>query len=144
MGFNFRKSFKIAPGIRLNVGKKGISSLSVGGKGARVSVGKKGVRTTVGIPGSGLSYSSHTPYEQRKTTANSSSDQESIFNPRTTPPPLYAVQPQYRSVSVLLGIGIFFLPYIFSWVTLRDGYSTTARVMSFLWLALVIAMMKYQ
>lgn len=79
MGFNFRKSFKIAPGIRLNVGKKGISSLSVGGKGARVSVGKKGVRTTVGIPGSGLSYSSHTPYEQRKTAANGSDDQDSIF-----------------------------------------------------------------
>ena len=41
MGFNFRKSFKIAPGVRLNVGKKGISSVSVGGKGARVSVGKR-------------------------------------------------------------------------------------------------------
>ena len=41
MGFGFRKSFKIAPGVRLNVGKKGISSVSVGGKGARVSVGKK-------------------------------------------------------------------------------------------------------
>jgi hypothetical protein len=41
MGFGFRKSFKIAPGVRLNVGKKGISSVSVGGKCARVSVGKK-------------------------------------------------------------------------------------------------------
>lgn len=142
MGFNFRKSFKIAPGIRLNVGKRGISSLSIGGKGARVSVGKKGVRTTVGIPGSGLSYSSHTPYEQRKTAANSSDDQDSIFNPQITPPPLYAAQPQFRSVSVLLGIGIFFLPYIFAWFTLREGYSTTARAVSFLWLVLVVAMMK--
>ncbi|QQV64935.1 Uncharacterised protein [Acinetobacter junii] len=142
MGFNFRKSFKIAPGIRLNVGKKGISSLSVGGKGARVSVGKKGVRTTVGIPGSGLSYSSHTPYEQRKTAANGSDDQDSIFNPQTTPPPLYTAQPQYRPVSVLFGVGIFFLPYIFAWLTLREGYSTTARVVSFLWLVLVVAMMR--
>ncbi|WP_425918443.1 DUF4236 domain-containing protein [Acinetobacter sp. TSRC1-2] len=66
MGLNFRKSFKIAPGVRLNVGKKGISSVSVGGKGTRVSVGKKGTRTTVGIPGTGLSYSSHQPF--KKTT----------------------------------------------------------------------------
>ncbi|MCU4378848.1 DUF4236 domain-containing protein [Acinetobacter haemolyticus] len=57
MGFNFRKSLKIAPGVKLNIGKKGISSVSVGKNGARVSAGKKGVRSTVGIPGSGLSYS---------------------------------------------------------------------------------------
>ena len=30
MGFNFRKSFKIAPGVKLNVSKKGISSVSLG------------------------------------------------------------------------------------------------------------------
>lgn len=59
MGLNFRKSFKVAPGIKLNVSKKGISSVSAGVKGARVSVGKKGTRTTVGVPGTGLSYSSH-------------------------------------------------------------------------------------
>ena len=57
MGFNFRKSLKIAPGVKLNVTKKGISSLSVGKNGARVNIGKKGTKTTVGIPGSGLSYS---------------------------------------------------------------------------------------
>ncbi|EXB03479.1 TPA: DUF4236 domain-containing protein [Acinetobacter baumannii] len=57
MGLNFRKSIKIAPGIRVNVSKKGLSSVSVGGKGARVNVSKKGTRTTVGIPGTGLSYS---------------------------------------------------------------------------------------
>ncbi|EPK4116823.1 DUF4236 domain-containing protein, partial [Acinetobacter baumannii] len=63
MGLNFRKSIKIAPGIRVNISKKGLSSVSVGGKGARVNVSKKGTRTTVGIPGTGLSYSkfsSHT------------------------------------------------------------------------------------
>lgn len=59
MGFNFRKSFKIAPGVKLNVSKKGISSISAGVKGARVNVGRKGTRTTVGLPGTGLSYTSH-------------------------------------------------------------------------------------
>ena len=64
MGLNFRKSFKIAPGVKLNVSKKGISSVSAGVKGARVSVGKKGTRTTVGIPGTGLSYSKQNSYKK--------------------------------------------------------------------------------
>lgn len=66
MGFNFKKSFKIAPGVRLNVGKKGISSLSVGGKGARLNIGKKGTRTTVGIPKTGISYSSYSSHSKPK------------------------------------------------------------------------------
>lgn len=56
MGFRFRKSFKIAPGVRVNVGKKSIG-ISAGVKGARVSVNSSGRKTTtVGIPGTGLSY----------------------------------------------------------------------------------------
>lgn len=57
MGFNFRKSLKIAPGVRLNVSKKGITGVSVGGKGARVTVGKKAVRSSVSVPGTGMSFS---------------------------------------------------------------------------------------
>lgn len=56
MGFRFRKSIKIMPGVRVNVSKSGFST-SVGGRGATMNVSKRGVRTTVGIPGSGLSYS---------------------------------------------------------------------------------------
>ena len=56
MGFRFRKSFKIAPGVRLNIGKKSVG-ISAGVKGARVSVNSSGRKTTtVGIPGTGLSY----------------------------------------------------------------------------------------
>lgn len=51
-----RKSFKIAPGVRLNVGTKS-AGISVGGKGLRYSVNSKtGSRVTVGIPGTGISY----------------------------------------------------------------------------------------
>ncbi|WP_245959470.1 DUF4236 domain-containing protein [Neobacillus piezotolerans] len=58
MGLRFRKSFKIAPGVRMTVGKTGVG-VSVGGRGLRYSVHSSGRRTsTVGIPGSGLSYSS--------------------------------------------------------------------------------------
>ncbi len=57
MGLKFRKSVKIAPGVRLNVGKKS-ASVSVGGKGFHKTFSTTGkTTTTVGIPGTGLSYS---------------------------------------------------------------------------------------
>lgn len=56
MGLRFRKSIKIAPGVRLNIGKKSVG-ISAGVKGARVSVNSNGrVTKSVGIPGTGLSY----------------------------------------------------------------------------------------
>nr|BDD45869.1 hypothetical protein 18 [Desulfobulbaceae bacterium] len=55
MAIRFRRTMKIAPGVRVNVGKRGVS-LSGGVRGANVTVGKTGVRTTAGIPGTGLSY----------------------------------------------------------------------------------------
>lgn len=55
MGFRFRRSVKIMPGVRVNLGKKG-ASVSVGRRGANMTVGKTGVRTTVGLPGTGLSH----------------------------------------------------------------------------------------
>ncbi|MDF3936655.1 DUF4236 domain-containing protein [Pseudomonas citronellolis] len=55
MGFRFRKSIKVAPGIKLNISKGGVST-TVGKRGASVNVGKKGVHTNAGIPGTGLSY----------------------------------------------------------------------------------------
>lgn len=78
MGFNFRKSIKIMPGVRVNLTKKGVSSVSVGKNGARVNVGKKGTRTTVGLPGTGLSYSSYSPRnKQSKVKTPLSSNQDS-------------------------------------------------------------------
>jgi tetratricopeptide (TPR) repeat protein len=45
MGFRMRKSIKLAPGVKLNVSKRGVGA-SVGGKGARYSVHSSGRRTT--------------------------------------------------------------------------------------------------
>lgn len=56
MGFRFRKSFKILPGVRLNVSKSG-TSVTVGGRGVSTNLSKNGRRTTIGLPGSGLSHS---------------------------------------------------------------------------------------
>ncbi len=53
----FRKSIKIAPGVRLNVGKKSVG-MSFGVKGLRYSVNsKRGARITTSIPGTGISFS---------------------------------------------------------------------------------------
>jgi len=41
MGFSFRKSFKVAPGVRLNVGKRS-AGVSVGPRGAKVSANTRG------------------------------------------------------------------------------------------------------
>jgi hypothetical protein len=57
MGFRFRKQVKIFPGLKLNISKKGPSSLSAGKKGATINLDKKGrVAQTIGLPGTGLSY----------------------------------------------------------------------------------------
>jgi len=55
MGLRFRRSVKILPGVRLNFSKSGVST-SVGTRGAHVTIGHGQVRETVGIPGTGLSY----------------------------------------------------------------------------------------
>ena len=41
-----------------------------------------------------------------------------------------------KKVSIPLAIGIFLIPLIFAWFTLRKGYSKTARMISFGWLIL--------
>ena len=57
MGFRLRKSIKILPGVRLNVSKSGVSaSVGVHGLTTNIKPGRK-ARTTVGVPGSGVSYS---------------------------------------------------------------------------------------
>lgn len=63
MGWVFRKSAKIAPGIRANISKSGVS-FSVGVRGARVTRGKNGVTSTVGIPGTGLYHRSYSSYSK--------------------------------------------------------------------------------
>jgi Protein of unknown function (DUF4236) len=55
MGFRFRKTIKLLPGVRLNLSKTGVSA-SIGERGATVNLSDRGARGTVGLPGTGLSY----------------------------------------------------------------------------------------
>ena len=80
MGFRFRKSVKIAPGVRLNIGKKSVG-ISAGVKGARVSVNSSGRKTTtVGIPGTGLSYQ-----KTEKIGSHAATDKHDQTAPEYTP-----------------------------------------------------------
>lgn len=71
MGLRFRKSIKIAPGVKLNIGKKSIG-LSAGAKGAHVSINSKGrVTKSIGIPGTGVSYVSSSKIGKSKKSVSS-------------------------------------------------------------------------
>lgn len=56
MGLRFRQILRLAPGLKLNIGKKGLNSLSLGRSGATLNIGRKGLHGAVGLPGTGLSY----------------------------------------------------------------------------------------
>lgn len=54
MALRFQKRIKIAPGLKLNISKTGIST-TVGIKGASVNIGKNGTYANTGLTGTGLS-----------------------------------------------------------------------------------------
>ncbi len=66
MGFRFRKSFKVMPGVRFNLSTRG-ASMSLGRRGATLNISSRGTRATVGVPGTGLSYTTST--RRRSTSA---------------------------------------------------------------------------
>lgn len=88
MALRFRRSIKIAPGVRWNVGLKS-SSLSFGPRGAKLTAGTRGTRATIGLPGTGLSYTatSGTGRRGRSTAAPSESGLAPTFTitPRVDP-----------------------------------------------------------
>lgn len=80
MGLRFRKSFKVAPGVKVNLNKKS-TSVTLGGKGVHHTVSSSGKKTTtVGIPGTGISYS-----ETSGTTKNSKNTKQTKQTEAATP-----------------------------------------------------------
>jgi len=55
MAFRFQRRIRLAPGVRLNLSKRGLG-LSLGPRGASLSVGPSGVHGHAGVPGTGLAY----------------------------------------------------------------------------------------
>ena len=65
MGFRFYRRVHIFPGLTVNVSRSG-PSLSVGVRGAHVTVGRRGVTRTVGIPETGIYYTSRSRPSHRR------------------------------------------------------------------------------
>ena len=73
MGFRFRRRLKLFPGFSINFSKNGLSSLSIGIPGANVNVplGRSGgTRGTVGLPGTGLSWTEEASSKPQQSTAD--------------------------------------------------------------------------
>lgn len=85
MALRFRRSLKIAPGFRVNFGKRGMS-LSAGVRGATMTFSSRGVYGNVGLPGTGISYRSKLGGGSRSV-------------PRSVP-----AQKQFESVQVVLSL----------------------------------------
>jgi len=60
MGWRFQKRVRLFPGLRVNFSKSGIST-SIGRRGAWFTMGPRGTRATLGLPGSGISYTAFSP-----------------------------------------------------------------------------------
>lgn len=89
MGLRFRKSVSLGKGLRLNFGKKGVS-VSAGVRGAHVTYSTTGRKTTsVGIPGTGISYVKSEKIGGKKTVSGevppSAGDNNNLLG--STPPP---------------------------------------------------------
>ncbi|MEJ5186024.1 MAG: DUF4236 domain-containing protein, partial [Candidatus Geothermincolales bacterium] len=65
MAFRIWKRVKLAPGVRLNVGKSGVS-FSFGGRGLWLTLGGSGSRVTAGIPGTGIYWSKKVSTSRRR------------------------------------------------------------------------------
>lgn len=79
MGLRFRKSVKIAPGVKVNLNKKS-TSVTLGTKGVHHTVSSSGKKTTsVGVPGTGLSYVS-TSSSKKGTSRTSRSKADSYVD----------------------------------------------------------------
>lgn len=102
MRFRFRKSFSIVPGVRINVGLKGLSA-NIGVRGANVGIGPRGARLNLGIPGSGVGVS--VPFGGLGTPVNvpQPAAPSPVLEPMPSPTPNYFSErpdEEYRSASV--------------------------------------------
>lgn len=121
MGMKFRKSFKVAPGIKINITNRSIG-VSAGRKGARVSVNSRGTtRTTVGIPGTGLSYThtSRAKKGRKKKTSNQST------------PPIYSTRRMSdreisHTLKSFLSLGLILVGIVFLFISLWKGIAFIA------------------
>ena len=97
MDLRFRRTIRVLPGVRLNLSRSGIST-SVGVRGAHVTVGRGRLRKTVGIPGSGLSYTESRALEHPDETAE---------KPRSR---------RWLKIALITLVVLLFAPALIAWI----------------------------
>jgi hypothetical protein len=80
MGFRFRRSVRILPGVKINLSGSG-ASVSLGGRGFHYTIGPKGTRVTAGIPGTGMSWTQYSPHSKTRPSAPNVLDPPPQFDP---------------------------------------------------------------
>ena len=96
MPFRFSRHLRLIPGLRLNLSTHG-TSVSFGGRGHWITVGRHSVRVTVGVPGTGMSWSERLP---TRTAA------PGAFLRRETVPPAAPAHAGHRLAFVFLVLAI--------------------------------------
>jgi hypothetical protein len=79
MGLRFRRSTRLLPGVRVNFGLTR-ASLSIGRRGLTYNIGTKRSRVTVGIPGSGISYTHPISHQNRGTLISNAVPSQKRFS----------------------------------------------------------------
>lgn len=111
MAWNFRRRKKIAPGVYINMSKKGIST-TVGPKGASMTFGPNGTYMNTSIPGTGM-------YNRRRIGGNKMKINETMSIP-------YLQRKSSDNEGCLLGLKIVLYMYIgglfFAGILIEDAF----------------------
>ncbi len=82
MAWRYRRSVKLFPGVRLNIGKHGIST-TIGIPGASINLSRRGTYVNAGLPGTGISSRTRIGAPHRPTV----DPPQPPATPAPTPPP---------------------------------------------------------
>jgi Flp pilus assembly protein TadD len=96
----------IAPGVRLNLSKSGLS-WSLGPRGAHFTVGPHGTRRTVGIPGTGVHYTSYSGYQAHRAAGDRAAPVRAVRQSSAqagTSPVLVHRDPMLPTTKIVLGV----------------------------------------
>ena len=85
MGWNFQRSTKIMPGVRMNFSKTGVG-FSFGPRHAKISISPRGrITSNIGIPGTGIRYTQVSTPNSRRRQAEAAAQQEYVAPPPRSP-----------------------------------------------------------
>ena len=129
---------KIAPGVRINLTKKGVSA-RVGPRGAGITTGTSGTTVSAGIPGSGLHVSEKIKSKKKGRKAPSQSRSINADSRTSKAPAAQGMRGLDKAFWVLV-VGMFGLMF---WVSLDEGgavafFVALIAIAPFLAVALVV------